>query len=296
MAATGESRLVALMILVLLTISGCSAYGGNKYAASTGYGTPVMMAEAGKGNTRYVTILLSDGSDPNETGTDPATLRLIEGYVRDEQWAGLLLGEDVEWSPFMDTNMTPLMAAITAGSGDTARLLLKMRANPNVKTARGFTPLTICALAENPRLLNILLDGGAKINSKTRGGATALMIATMNDDRIIAQTLISRGADIDAATRSGETPLLLAIRQGKTEMAQFLLECNADPNARDKSGTTPLMAAAQAGNIKIVEALLAKGAEVKRKNKEGSTALAIAQENKVKPEVVEALEKAELVE
>lgn len=302
MHSTRNARPAVLAFILsaaLMTgLAGC-AIGGNKYAdAANRLSTPtLLMTEASKGHSQYVGILLSDGVDPNETGTDIRTLRLIASHLDDEQASDLLLGEGVSWSPFKDSDMTPLMAATTGANADIVAALLKMRANPNAKTTRGFTALSIAALEGNTRIVNMLLDGGAKVNAKTRGGATALMIAALRGDTESAGVLIQRGANVNTPAKNGWTPLLTAIRKGNSETAMLLLNNNADPNDRDKNGFTPLMAAASAGDRAVVETLLTKGAKTDITNNAGLTALALAdQDGNANADIVELLKHAEAVQ
>jgi hypothetical protein len=113
-------------------------------------------------------------------------------------------------------------------------LLLRLRANPNVRSSGGHTPLYCVANA--PRV--------------TGGGN-------------IVRALVRGGAHVDARTDSKHcTPLHMAARRGNTEVAEALVDCGADINARDRGGDTPLQRAKNCRKAGVALLLVSRGADV----------------------------------
>jgi len=108
--------------------------------------------------------------------------------------------------------------------------------------------------------------------------------------------LLGYGADARSLTGKGDSLISLAVRQsgpGAAAAAAALIEAGADVNAVDSHGQTPLMAAAQAGNPEAVSALIRAGADVRRKDQRGKTALVLAADFRARPEVIQALLRAD---
>jgi hypothetical protein len=110
---------------------------------------------------------------------------------------------------------TLLHDASAHGNLRMVELLLRLSADPNVKTAGGYTPL-YCVANQCQR------PGGGDI----------------------VRVLVRAGAQVNTAIGAKRcTALHMAARRGNPEVAQALLDCGADLNARDKSGDTPLQRA-----------------------------------------------------
>jgi ankyrin repeat protein len=118
---------------------------------------------------------------------------------------------------FEDWGRTPLMEVARCSSGDPQEALLRTQA---------------------------LLKVGANPNLKSKSGMTALMYTCLYDTPIVAQALIDAGTDINATNSDGETALTLAADRGHQDMVDLLknrraIRCDIHIIARTKP-TTPL--------------------------------------------------------
>lgn len=127
---------------------------------------------------------------------------------------------------------TLLHDASACGKLRMVELLLRLGADPNVKTGGGHTPLYCIAN-----------------QCRTPGGGD------------VVRELIRAGAQVDAQTDSKRcTALHMAARRGNTEVAAALLDCGADINARDKAGDTPLQRAKNCRKAEVATLLVSRGA------------------------------------
>ncbi|XP_020840023.1 2-5A-dependent ribonuclease [Phascolarctos cinereus] len=77
-------------------------------------------------------------------------------------------------------------------------LLLKHRADVNVKGEKGKTPLFLAVEKEDVELVHIILEhDGIDINDRDNDGNTALQVAVMKDQYDIARLLCEKGAKVD---------------------------------------------------------------------------------------------------
>ena len=112
-------------------------------------------------------------------------------------------------------------------------LLLRLSADPNVKTAGGHTPLYCVANQCH-------VPGGGSI----------------------VRALVRAGARVDARSDSKRcTALHMAARRGNTDVAAALVDCGADINAQDKTGVTPLQRAKNCRKAGVALLLVSRGAD-----------------------------------
>jgi len=125
----------------------------------------------------------------------------------------------------------PLSMAVRKGARASAKRLLKMGADPNLKSEDS--------------------------------GCSSLHFAANNDDGHLVEALVKHGALVDAASEElgGSTPLYIAATRGATSAAVALLDAGADPNLAIDNGETPLLAAIEGDFIQVVRALLSEEAE-----------------------------------
>ena len=75
--------------------------------------------------------------------------------------------------------------------------LLQHKADPNIRDARGNTPLILAAQAGREDLVDLLLTYNANINLANGAGQTPLIVAVNSRNEPIARKLLAKGADPD---------------------------------------------------------------------------------------------------
>lgn len=195
-----------------------------------------------------------------------------------------------------DSDNVLINAAIYA-SADCMDLLLKHKADPNLKNKYGHTPLMLCT--SDLAKIKLLLASGANINDTSKSGNTALLIACLGygryetvkwlldegadptarrwgaetalmraaefSDTMTINLLLSKGLDVNAHPW-GITPLTYAVRMGNWDAVLCLVNHGADVNIADEDNDTPLQWAAAAGNEEAVKAILPKTKDINTKN------------------------------
>lgn len=102
--------------------------------------------------------------------------------------------------------LTPLHWTLNA---ETLSELLKLGANPNVRSREGATPIMNAVQSENIEQLKILLEAGADINAQDNRGFTSLHRAAEMGKSEIVKYLLQHGADRNIVAQ-GYTALALA--------------------------------------------------------------------------------------
>lgn len=163
-------------------------------------------------NADVVRLLLAAGADPNPV-TDADSTTLIEAVLSYESVLALLLdaGADpclrTDYTIYDVDGVTALHCAVAwACSEAKLRMLLAKSTNPDVRTARGVTPLHFAVKKAFPAVdhrFNLLLDAGADPNAR------------LEDPTALQEGLRSH------------TPLAIARELGKDEVAAFLERAGA---------------------------------------------------------------------
>lgn len=99
--------------------------------------------------------------------------------------------------------------------------------------ATGETALHIVTRERDETWMRFLLSRGAKPDMRDARGNTPLMLAAQLGFVEGAQLLISRRASVDLANSSGETPLIRAVQNRDAAMVQLLMTSGANPNKVD---------------------------------------------------------------
>lgn len=154
-------------------------------------------------------------------------------------------------------------------------LLLKFKANVNLLSTRGETPLIVAAQKGCCEILEMLISAGARINQADPfDQKTPLHFAVVNSHRTAVLTLVTRGADVNAVDKDALGPLYYAMRNGDMVIATILLDNGADIFARAHGGTLLHRGcSAIKADRDAIDLLLVRGADVRALDEAGNTPL-----------------------
>ncbi|XP_074496701.1 ankyrin repeat and protein kinase domain-containing protein 1 [Sebastes fasciatus] len=170
--------------------------------------------------------------------------------------------------------------AVASGDAESVEHVLRLGAEVNCTTARGYTPLIIAVLQRLHDIISLLLEHGAATTQGDEDQWTALHFAAQNGDGRAVRLLLDKGAVADAREKFGWMPLHLACQNGHETVVRLLLsrlseeavgECEAQ-------GRTPLHLASAYGHLNIAKLLLSQGADPNVTDRSLSTALHLSAE------------------
>lgn len=144
----------------------------------------------------------------------------VESFV-DEAFDGNVealttaISQGIEIDAISSNGEAALHKAIRNNQLSAVKLLLKARANPNLKVEQGweYTPLMIAiSLASiDNAIFTALIEGGANLNGSSSRGETVLMLAVLTLNIDVVRQLIELGVDVNAKDMYGHTALYYAI-------------------------------------------------------------------------------------
>ena len=201
-------------------------------------------------------------------------------------------------------NICPLYAALRAGQGEVAKLLIEGGANvsplnsgtfralsnlaakyglvdvlklldhdklgviEDFRLKSGDTILTSAVCRIDFELVSHLLRNGLDVNTKNEDGNSSLHLLLQKHKQTsmeMFKLLLSFGADINALNNRFESPLLCAIDCEEEKIISLLLELDCAVNTEVPLGESPLSLAVMKGQRKLTEALLQCGADINQK-------------------------------
>ena len=142
---------------------------------------------------------------------------------------------------------TPLFKS----DGQTTKMLLDARADPNVRDNDVNTSLHCAAYDNHLEAIKLLKAANVDVNIRNREGKTALWLACDRTDDFnvdksleVVDTLLRRKANPNIACQQGMPPLELCIQENRPRLVDRLIKFKADATFRTKSGMTLLHIAA----------------------------------------------------
>jgi ankyrin repeat protein len=175
----------------------------------------------------------------------------------------LLLEAEANTDLVDEKNQSPLLWAASKNFPEIVSLLLQNKANPGIKeNTHGQTALNLAVINQYKQTAEILLKSGASPNIPSNDGSFPLAEAVVKQDTDLVNLLIEHGADPNITNKNGVSPLIFAAGRINAEIADNLIENGANINHTSELGHTPLMTAVLSNNIGMVKSLVAKGANL----------------------------------
>lgn len=200
-----------------------------------------------EGNVEIVNLLLEKGADPN-TEFDNHSLLIFA------------INQEIKTDKTQKFEITRL-------------LVEKGKADLDISSSEGDTPLHIAAGYGNLKLIQSFVEHGADINAKDENDRTPLHKAAIGWNLDVVKFLVHHGANLNSKDDNGQTPLHITTKWNEIKTIQYLLKHGADINSKDDNGQSPLFEAIRWNSIETIQYLLKHGADRNLKNRWGHTPL-----------------------
>jgi len=171
--------------------------------------------------------------------------------------------------------VTPLHVAISEGTPNKSRYLIRVQGGISLSAIGNSTPLRT-----DSRSLAQQFENVRRLIKKLEQNGDAPSAATLNGEDSLYGKLSAPSILLEEID-GGHSPyvpgtVLPALREDTHSLTQILLLGKADPNARDTDGNSPLHYAVQRGELPLVQELLDAGANYELQNSAAVTPLLLA--------------------
>ena len=146
-----------------------------------------------------------------------------------------------------------LVAASTAGDGDTVTRLLQEGVSVNSKQRNGHTGLHKSAQEGHDDIVNLFLDHEADVNVRGWNNRTPLIQASARGHLSTARILIGRGSDLKLRDSDGMTPLIYAARRDYPDIVSELLTQGAQEDVKNNNNETALQVAEKFSSFDVLK-------------------------------------------
>ncbi len=159
-----------------------------------------------------------------------------------------------EYNKKDEKGKTPLHYAVMAGETDKATEMVENGGDPNIQD-RGWSSLHYAVSKGDLKLVKLFLEKKADANLASEKGWTPMMVAAFFTEKeafAIMDALKAAGANINAQSKAGKTPLYLAVKKGQVEKVKWLIANGADKNIAAQNGVKPLDLAKSSKNADLI--------------------------------------------
>jgi hypothetical protein len=157
-------------------------------------------------------------------------------------------------------NVTALQVAAILGEARAVSRLIKAKARVDARS-EGETALDMSVAFYHAEVLDLLIRARANVNVKDSLGRTPLVSAARNGNRSATRQLLRAGARPSIRDSMGKSPLAWAVELDELAIVPELINAGSDVNGIDMDGYTILKRAAETGDQKLYDTLKAHGAK-----------------------------------
>jgi ankyrin len=223
-----------------------------------------MFDRAGTRKPRLLFIALALGCASAVIGANLPDTRLADAArARDQKAIQTLLAQKADVNARASDGSSALLWLVHWSDIETADLLLKRGADPNIANEFQMTPLSEACTNANGAIVHMLLKAGAKANTPIATGETPIMTCAKTGNADAVRMLVEYGADVNAKEPlQNQTALMWAAAEHHPDVVKELVTAHADLTANTKQGFSAIHFAARDGDLESVKALIAAGVDV----------------------------------
>ncbi|XP_061662032.1 transient receptor potential cation channel subfamily A member 1b isoform X2 [Syngnathoides biaculeatus] len=223
-------------------------------------------------------------SEKDELGAGPVHHAAAGGHVALIQFITSVLGHQA-LNSCDERGDVPLHWAVDKDQAESCRVLLDLRADPNVLNAALLSPLHLAISQGHNRLVELLLSyGTVDYNLPGDLGNTPVMMACSLNNCEALDILLKHGARLCKQNKLGHFAVHAAAFAGAKKALEIILKAGEELghfgenhiNYLDKSNSSPLHLAVRGGNTDTIRFCIVKGAKIDQKQHDRSTPLHLA--------------------